>query len=244
MELTERLTFTDDDRRDLYEYVEEHGEVREREARRALNMDRTALGHHATILERDGYVVWEDGVLRVAYDEGDSEEHSAGDVDYVVRMATQRDLPGLADVVRVVAEEGTYFEAETVADVIEHDEVVLRHNELGSRLFFVAAVDDEPIGWVHLDLPEAEKLRHTAVLTVGLLPEYRGKGIGATLLERGQSWARDNGYEKLYNSVPAINDDAISFLENHGWVREAVRERHYRIGGDYVDEVMLAKRLE
>ncbi|MFC7068369.1 GNAT family N-acetyltransferase [Halobaculum lipolyticum] len=243
MDLTERLSFTHDDRRDLYEYVEEHGTVHEREARRALNMDRTALGHHATLLVRDGYITWEDDRLSVAYDEADAVDHTANGVDYSVRMATQRDLSGLVDAIRAVAGEGTYIEAETVADVIEHDQVVLRHNELQSRLFFVAAVDDEVVGWVHLDFPEAEKLSHTAELTVGLLPDYRGKGIGATLLARGESWAADHGFEKLYNSVPATNEEAVGFLEAHDWETEAVREGHYKIDGTYVDEVMLAKRL-
>ncbi|GAA0257675.1 GNAT family N-acetyltransferase [Halobaculum roseum] len=244
MELTEQLSFSHDDRRDLYEYVEEHGTVHEREARRALNMDPTAFGHHATVLVRDGYLTWEDDRLSVAYEEEDTSDHETNGFTYTVRMAAQRDLGGLVGAIREVAEEGTYIEAETVADIIEHDEVVLRHNELGSRLFFVAAVDDDVIGWVHLELPEAEKLSHTAVLTVGLLPEYRGKGIGSTLLARGESWAADNGFEKLYNSVPATNADAVEFLVAHGWEREAVRERHYKIDGEYVDELMLAKRID
>ena len=243
MDMTERLSFSHDDRRDLYEFVEEHGTVHEREARRALNMDRTALGHHATVLVRDGYLNWEDDHLTVAYDEADVTEHTADEVDYTVRMAAQGDLSGLVGAIRSVAGEGTYIEAETVADIVEHDQVVHRHNELKSRLFFVAAVDDEVVGWVHLDFPEAEKLSHTAELTVGLLPEYRGKGIGSTLLARGEAWAAEHGFEKLYNSVPATNGDAVAFLEAHDWETEAVRERHYKMNGDYVDELMLAKRL-
>ncbi|WP_277553071.1 GNAT family N-acetyltransferase [Halobaculum limi] len=243
MELTEKLTFTHDDRRDLYEYVEEHGNVHERDVRRALNMDRTAFGHHVTALVRDGYLTWEDDRLSVAYAEEDATAYTANGIEYVVRMAAQPDLGGLVSAIRAVAGEGRYIEAETVADVIEHDEVILRHNDVRSRLFLVAAVDDDVIGWVHLDLPEAEKLSHTAVLTVGLIPEYRGKGIGATLLEEGEAWASDHDFEKLYNSVPATNEGAIGFLESHGWEREAVREDHYRMDGEYVDEVMLAKRL-
>ncbi|WP_348610524.1 GNAT family N-acetyltransferase [Halobaculum rarum] len=243
MDLTERLSFSHDDRKDLYEYVEEHGTVHEREARRALNLDPTALGHHATVLVRDGYLTWEDDRLSVAYEEVDASDHRANGFEYTVRMAAQRDLGGLVGAIREVAGEGVYIEAETVADIIEHDQVVLRHNELRSRLFFVAAVEEEVIGWVHLDLPEAEKLSHTAVLTVGLLPEYRGKGIGSTLLERGESWAADNGFEKLYNSVPATNGDAAEFLVAHGWEQEAVREGHYKIDGEYVDELLMAKEL-
>ncbi len=243
MELTDQLSFSHDDRKDLYEYIERHGTVREEKARRALNMDPTAFGHHLTILVRDGYVTREDGHVTVAYGDEDVREHTSDGLEYVIRRADQRDLSGLVGAIRQVAKEGRYIEAETVADVIDHEEVVLRHNEVRSRMFFVACVDDDVVGWVHLDLPETEKLSHTAVLTVGLLEEYRGNGIGSTLLERGEGWAGERGFEKLYNSVPATNRGAIAFLETHGWQTEAVREDHYKIDGTHVDEVMMAKRL-
>ncbi|WP_224335317.1 GNAT family N-acetyltransferase [Haloprofundus halobius] len=243
MELTESLTFNHKDRRDIYNYVERHGTVREDEVRRALNLDPTALGHHVAVLRRDGYVRKEGDTLEIAYQEADAEQHEVDDIDFTIRTASQKDLSGLIGVIRTVAKEGSYIEAETVAAMINHEEVVLRHNEVRSRMFFVATVNDDVIGWVHLDLPEAEKLSHTAVLTVGLIPEYRGHGIGSTLLDRGVEWARKRGFEKLYNSVPATNENAIEFLEAHGWATEAVRRDHYLIEGEYVDEVMMAVDL-
>lgn len=244
MELTEQLSFDNKDRKDIYEYVERHGTVSEKQARRALNMEAEAFGHHVTILRRDGYLRNVDGKLEVAYGDETATEHESEGVTYSIRIARQNDLSGLLGTIRQVAEEGSYIEGETVADMIDHEEVILRHNELGSRLFFVATVDEDVIGWVHLDLPEAEKLSHTAVLTLGLLEEYRDHGIGSALLERGTEWAHDHDFEKLYNSVPSVNEGAIGFLESHGWETEAVREDHYKIHGDYVDEVMMAIWLD
>jgi ribosomal protein S18 acetylase RimI-like enzyme len=242
MEVTDSLSFDHKDRKDIYEFIESRGTVREDEVRRALNLDHTALGTHLTILRRDGYLRKVGEKLQVAYQADVEEHHETEEFSYVVRTAREDDLEGLLEAVRTVAEEGTYIEAETVADALDHEEVVLRHNQLRSRMVFVAcpADDEEVMGWVHLDLPEAEKLSHTAVLTVGIRPEYRGRGVGATLLERGVRWARDHAYEKLYNSVPATNESAVAFLETHGWEVEAVREDHYRIGGEYTDEVMMA----
>ncbi|MFB6123134.1 MAG: N-acetyltransferase family protein [Haloferacaceae archaeon] len=243
MELTDDLEFDNEDRKDIYAYVERHGTVREDEVRRALNLDPEAFGSHLTILRRDGYLRKDGRKLQVAYQAEDEETHDVDGTTYTIRAASQPDLSGLIDVIREVAEEGTYIEAETVANLIDHEEVVLRHNEVRSRMIFVASVDDEVVGWVHLDLPEAEKLAHTAVLTVGLLAEYRGHGIGSALLERGVRWARDHDYEKLYNSIPATNEAAIGFLEAHGWETEAVRDDHYKIEGEYVDEVMMGDSL-
>ena len=152
------------------------------------------------------------------------------------------DLEGAYSVREALSEE-TYIEGESIADVVESENVLLRHNEVQSRVFFVATVHGDVVGWVHIHAPEIEKLRHTAELTVGVIDEYRGHGVGTKLLDRGVDWALDHDFEKLYNSVPATNEDAIQFLEERGWDTEAVREDHYKIGDDYVDEVMMAKGL-
>jgi ribosomal protein S18 acetylase RimI-like enzyme len=110
-------------------------------------------------------------------------------------------------------------------------------------MFFVATVGDEVVGWVHLAGSELAKLSHTAKLTVGVIEAYRSHGIGSHLLERGLEWATSRGYEKLYNSVPSTNEAAIEFLEARDWEVEARRADHYRLGDDYVDEVMMARRL-
>jgi len=237
------LSFGHEDREQIYGYVESHGAVTAEEVRSALRIDPGGFRHHVAILRRDGLLAEDDGKLRVAVEAGEAEEHTSADVEFEIRPARQEDLAGIVGAIRQVAEAGSYIEAETVAQEVDHDQALLRHNELESRMFFVATVDDEVVGWVHLNAPELEKLSHTAELTVGVLEEYRGYGIGSHLLERGLQWAATNGFERVYNEVPATNEDAVAFLEAHGWEVEAVREDHYRIDGEYVDDVMMDVEL-
>lgn len=244
MELTGKLEFDHEDREAIYDYVEAHGSVRYEKLRTALGIDERAFGHHIAILKRDGILEETDpNHLRVAFESGAEEEFESDDVEFVIRQARQEDLTGLVGAMRRIVQAGDYVEAESVAHIVEEEGVLLRHNELETRVFFVACVDNDVVGWVHIQHPEVEKLSHTAELTVGVLEEYQGKGIGSHLLERGVEWAASNGFERLYNSVPATNENAIGFLESHGWETEAVREDHYNIDGAYVDEVMMAKHL-
>jgi ribosomal protein S18 acetylase RimI-like enzyme len=240
MELTSKLDIDHDDRRDVYDYVESHGSVEPEATRRALDMDPRAFGHHVAILKRDNVLVEIDGELRIAYEDDMQEEFETDGLDVTIRQAREEDLTGLVGVIRQAIGDGTYVDAETVADVVDHEEVLFRNNELQSRVFFVATVESEVVGWVNLNTNETEKLDHTAKLTLGVLERYRGHGIGSELHDRGLEWATDHGYEKIYNSVPASNEGAIEFLKAHGWETEAVRSDHYKIGDDYVDEVMLA----
>jgi ribosomal protein S18 acetylase RimI-like enzyme len=243
MSIAGDLEFGHEDRERIYEYVESHGAVTRDEVEDALRVDPAGVRHHLAILRRDGLLVEAEGRLRLAVDGGEEEEHRGPDVAFTVRPARQEDLSGIVGAIRQVAREGSYIEAESVAQEVDHDQALLRHNELESRMFFVACVGGDVVGWVHLSIPELDKLDHAARLTVGVLEEYRGEGVGSQLLARATAWAADRGVERLYNNVPAANERAIAFLEGHGWEVEAVREDHYRMNGDYVDEVMMANRL-
>jgi ribosomal protein S18 acetylase RimI-like enzyme len=243
MEFSEKLEFGHDDRRRIYEYVERHGTANVNEVQDSLRIDPSGFRHHVAILRRDGYLSEDEDTLSVALETGAEEEFDVDDVEFIIRPARQEDLSGIIGAIRQVAQEGSYIVAETVADEIDHQDALLRHNELESRMFFVATVGDEVVGWVHLNAPELDKLSHTAELTVGVLDEYQGHGIGSHLLERGLEWAGANGYEKVYQSAPSTNENAIDFLEAHGWETEAVRKNHYKIDREYVDEVMMAVKL-
>lgn len=237
------ISFDHDDRRDIYQYLHRQGATPHETVRSDLGIDPRGFKHHVAILKRDGYVEDVDDTLRVALEGGEAEEFHEEELDFKIRPAREADLSGLVGAIRQVAEGGAYIEAESVADVVDHEETLLRHDEIESRMFFVATVDEEVVGWVHLQSPELAKLSHTAQLTIGVLEEYRGHGIGGHLLQRGLEWGASNGYEKIYQSVPATNEEAISFLEAHDWKTEAVREGHYLIDGRYVDEVMMAVDL-
>lgn len=236
--------FGHDDRRAIYEYVERHGVADRNEVRDALGLDPTAMRHHVAILVRDGRIESDEEQLRVGIGRGELESAVTDDgTQYAIRPARQEDLSGIVGAIREVVAARSYVEAESVAQVVDHEEVLLRFNEIESRMFFVATVAEEVIGWVHIDGSELEKLSHTAELTLGVLEGYRGQGIGSALLRRGLEWASDRGYERLYQSAPATNEPAIEFLKHHGWEIEAIRADHYRIDGELVDEVMMATGL-
>ena len=243
MQATDPLEFGHRDRKQIYEYVERRGAVDPEEVRDQLGLDPGGFRHHVAILKRDGRLEADDDTLRVALEAGAEEEYVDDDLAFHIRPARQEDLTGIVGAIRQVAEAKTYIVAESVADEIDHENALLRHNELESRMFFVATVDDDVIGWVHLYAPELEKLSHTAELTVGVIEEYRGHGVGSHLLSRGLGWANSNEYEKAYQSVPSTNEAAIEFLENHGWETEAIREDHYKLDDRYADEVMMAVEL-
>lgn len=234
------------DRERIYEYVKDHGPTDYESVQQAtFPQDAGGFRHHVAILKRNGLLeeALGGGVQVVPELEGEEEAFTRDGIEFHVRPARQADLSGILGVLRQVAEKRTYIVAETVAQELDHEGELLRQDDVESRVFFVATVNDEVVGWTHLRSPEVEKLSHTAELTTGVLEEYRGYGLGGRLLERGLEWATSQGYERVYQSIPSTNEGAIEFLEGHGWEVEAVREGHYKIDDEYVDEVMMAVSL-
>ena len=243
MDSINKPKFTHRDRRDIYDFVERQGAMEPEKVRKALGIEPRAFGHHVAILKRDQILEETNGTLRVAFEGGAEEEYQSKDISFTIRQAREEDLTGLVGAIREAIGGGEYVRAETIADVVDNEGVLLRHNEIESRIFFVATVNHEVVGWVHLKHFELEKLRHTAQLTVGVLEEYRNHGIGSHLLERGLEWAAQQGFEKIENALPSTNEQAIEFLESRGFEIDAVREDHYKLEDEYVDEVMMKKQL-
>lgn len=244
MQILERPTFESEEARAIYRHVEGNGTVAIDEARAAVGLSQTAFREHLDRLKSGGYVEERDGTLEIALDVGAEATHETGDFTYVVRPARNEDFEALVDTIEAVTSKRTYVVAERLAEELRYDDTVTRHTSVWSRVFFVATVDDDVVGWSHLELPQLEKLRQTTRATVGVREDYRGYGIGARLLDRALDWAEANDYLKVYNNVARTNGNAIAFLERHGWEEEAVHRNHYTIGHKQVDEVMLAYVFE
>lgn len=243
MQSLERPTFETERSKLIYQYVERHGTAARHRTRSALAMSPDEFESELDQLLERGYLEDDGGTLRVELGAGSVEEHECPEFDYTIRPARQEDFEGLVETIRDVTAEETYVVAESIAERLLYEDTVNRHNTVESRVFFVATREGEVVGWTHLDLPQVEKLRSSAKLTVGVREASRENGVGSRLLERAVDWAEANGYQKLYNSVPSTNDGALAFLESHGWNTEGIRRNHYTIDDHSIDEVMMAYEL-
>ncbi|MFT4921209.1 MAG: ribosomal protein S18 acetylase RimI-like enzyme [Haloarculaceae archaeon] len=253
-------------RREIYEFVEQNGAVTPETARQnvlvqpdtaskparsgsglepSVPMSNEEFTHHVTILERDGHLEERDGKLRVALPmEEDATTVSFDGIEATVRAAQQEDMSGVVGVIETVASGDDYVVARRLAEDISQEDVLVRYNRSEDRVFFVATVDSDVVGWLHVGGTNAPNMGHTATLTVGVLDQYRGHGLGSTLVESGLEWADTQDYRKIYQALPATNERAISFLEAQGWTVESTRTGHYRIDDELIDEVQLAIWLD
>lgn len=99
---------------------------------------------------------------------------------------------------------------------------------------YVAEAEGKVIGFIGLVIEQENdvttSLREFSYITdVVVLPEFRGQGIGATLMAKADAYARESGYSALAVNVLANNDAALSLYQKMGF-------RHY--------VVLMLKELE
>jgi ribosomal protein S18 acetylase RimI-like enzyme len=99
---------------------------------------------------------------------------------------------------------------------------------------------DSVVGWCDILRNPHEGFRHVGRLGMGLLPPYRGKGLGRTLAVETIRAARNAGMERLELDVFASNRNAISLYHALGFVVEGTKTHARKLDGEYDDNVFMA----
>ena len=96
------------------------------------------------------------------------------------------------------------------------------------------------VGWCDVIRNPNEGFRHVGNLGMGLLPEYRGRGLGKELAVQTIQAARKAGIERIELQVFASNRPAIALYEALGFITEGVKRRARKLDGVYDDNVFMA----
>ena len=102
--------------------------------------------------------------------------------------------------------------------------------------YYVVAVDGEiPVGYCGIwnVCGEAE------VIDIGVLSEYRKRGIGKGLFEAVFRYMRENGVETLNLEVREDNIPAIRLYEKLGFEKVGIRKKYY---DNKVDAILYTKK--
>ncbi|MCU0454465.1 MAG: GNAT family N-acetyltransferase [Bacteroidetes bacterium] len=102
---------------------------------------------------------------------------------------------------------------------------------------FVALDDERVVGWIDINVNTLPGFTHSGRLGMGLLPAYRGRGLGRRLLESALAAAKLIGLKRIELQVFASNGPAIKLYERAGFVHEGRRDRA-RILHDIPDDII------
>ena len=85
--------------------------------------------------------------------------------------------------------------------------------------FFIAYDGDEMIGYANGGLKRYcyRNKKYFEIENVGVIPEYKRKGIGRRLLQELTRWAKKKGAQRLYLNCYIRNKEALSFYKRLGF---------------------------
>ena len=161
-----------------------------------------------------------------------------------IREATTKDWKKIRDLYLVL------LKSDPEAFVDEYDEISLRdeddwvkdvENENGK--IFIAVDDNKFVGMGRINF--YEEIPEIPVLhKLGVLPEYRGKGIAKKLMKAREDWAKSMGAEKIRLYVIANRQRTIEFAKkNYYKVIETLKNNVERNDGTYIDILLMEKDL-
>jgi ribosomal-protein-alanine N-acetyltransferase len=104
-------------------------------------------------------------------------------------------------------------------------------SELAAGNYYLGAyVDDQLVGYAGLSLAGYAGALEGEVHTIGVDPQWQGKGIGKALLE-GLLTRADEAKAPVFLEVRTDNVAAITLYEQHGFAQIGVRKRYYQPSG-------------
>lgn len=134
-------------------------------------------------------------------------------------------------------------EGEREVDTKRQQKMIEEIENSENSMIFVAEKDKGLIGYLLAIGGSAKRNKHSAYLVVGVLKEFRSKGIGTLLFEAVEKWAKEQSIHRLELTVVTKNDSGVALYKKQGFEIEGVKRDSLYINGEFVDEFYMSKLL-
>jgi RimJ/RimL family protein N-acetyltransferase len=148
-------------------------------------------------------------------------------------------IEGYHRAVDTVARERRYLTLLEAFPLPETRAFVLSLMEKGDPMF-VALARGEVVGWCDIQRHPFPTHSHRGTLGMGVVPDYRGHGIGARLMDQTLKQAFAGGLVRIEFSVRADNLRAVRLYERVGFVREGMLRDAVFVDGEFHDTIAMA----
>ena len=158
---------------------------------------------------------------------------------YTVRPASPRDARSFVELFRVVADEGRFIRSEQPHGDVRSYRRRFRASVTSDHARLLAVSGDRVIGEVGVEREEHPVMRHVATIGMMVAPDWRGRGVGSSLMEAAIAWCRSERVEKVELSVYPDNAAARGLYEKFGFREEGRLTGHSKKRAGYLDEVLM-----
>jgi len=162
-----------------------------------------------------------------------------------IRDARPEDAAAIVRVMNPIIAAGIYTAFDTPWTTEAEAQYIRAFPPRGVFLAAIRQADDRLVGFQSME-PFATYTRafdHVGVLGTYVDLDCRRQGIASQLFEATFAAAARKGYEKIFTFVRADNPAALETYVRQGFTVIGTAQRHARIGGRYIDEIVIEKLL-
>jgi ribosomal protein S18 acetylase RimI-like enzyme len=160
----------------------------------------------------------------------------------VVRRSTPDDVESFWHCLDSVARERRFL-AFVHAPPLEQARAFLEDGRSRGMVQFVAVARPRVVGWCDVIPKPYEGFQHSGTLGMGLLPGYRRRGLGSSLLAHTLQASREQGLTRIELEVLSSNESAIYIYLRSGFVREGLKRSARILDGQVEDIICMALQL-
>lgn len=156
----------------------------------------------------------------------------------------ERHITGFTQALDFVAREKKYLSFLEAPPVDAVRAFVLDNIEKAYPQFVAVSLNEGVVGWCDA-MPKTRPIyAHTAILGMGLLPEFRGRGIGSRLMRSTLDSAAAKGLHRIELTVREANLNAIALYKKFGFAVEGVHIDAVCVDGSYENVLFMALLLD
>jgi len=169
-------------------------------------------------------------------------------MNILIRRAEIKDAGNLIDYVKNLTSEPNiylpFYPGEFQKTIEEEEKLLQEISNSDNSLFLLAEINGKIVGGCDCQGGKRKATRHSVVLGISVLKEFRGKGIGNDLLKESIIWAKNTDLIKrieLY--VYERNIPAIKLYEKMNFILEGKRINSIFQNGKFENDLLMALYL-
>jgi len=167
---------------------------------------------------------------------------------YTIRKAIPDDAPKIITFINTIISEPNsnleMSEGEFLHTEAEERKILADFFDSANSLYLIAESDNKIIGNLVCHGSNRRASRHCVSISMSVALEWRGKGIGRSLMQKSIDWAKNSSIVKRMDLIVfARNQTAISLYESVGFVKEGILQKSIFRDEQYLDAIMMALLL-
>ncbi len=164
----------------------------------------------------------------------------------MIREIRLEDAESIRSVIAQVEAESEFMlmgAGERQTSLEQQEKMIMEMKKQKHSTIFVADEGGRLVGYAFVIGSRAERVKHSAYLVIGILAEFRGRGIGTVLFRSIEEWAAARGLSRLELTVVIENEAAIALYRKCGYEVEGIKRQSLKINDRLYDQYYMAKLI-